>query len=165
MSVELDIYDLEGVLEEALATVLRTFDLVISTPNSTEFQKERPRIEITAQETGGAGRPLPEVGKVHPAIGQLRETGWSMQVKLELITGVDLATHRALRAKLRNKMAKICIPLNDAMPNHLVHSCKNAGSAPIYKPEDGVYQSTHIYNLDIQATPAAFTALEAEEAA
>ena len=164
MSAELDIYDLEGALEEALATVLRTYDFVVSTPNNSDFQKARPRIEVTALESGGAGRPLKETGAAHPAIGQLRETGWGMQVKLELITGVDITTHRALRAKLRNKMAKICIPLNAAMLNHHIHSCKNGGSQPIYKAQDGFYQSVHIYNLEIEATEDAFTTLAAEEA-
>lgn len=163
MSVELEIYDLEGVVEEAVKAVIETHSLSVFTPQTTaDFQKVRPRVELSALVQGGAGQLHCEIGAgdQRAAPGHMRECAWRMQLKVEAVasTFVEL---RTIRAKLRNIFSKIAEGIT--LTRHYLQSCRDAGSIPAYKGDDGQFRAAQLYDIDLSVQSDSWAELDAEE--
>lgn len=159
MSAELDIYNIEGVLEEAFAAVLRARALTVSiVADEAKFQKVRPRAELVAMLQGGQNRPYAEGEPQRPNVGHLREQAYRVQLKADVIADT-LENARIYICTIRRRFDKIADEIT--LTRHYIHSCRNAGSTPAHKPEDGYYRSTMLFDLDVSIQQDAWAELEA----
>lgn len=157
MSAETDIYSFETIFAQALQAVLNGRDVrsytILDAPN---FQNDRPRTEIIF--VPGSGR-----GRWNPARADLRETAWKGAYNLFLITDANVQAHSAYVALVRSIMHGIDTAINGAEPmtrHRLQAFFRDGGTSPSYKPEDGVYETRMIYEVDFSVQADAWAALE-----
>lgn len=122
------------------------------------FQKDRPRAELIF--TPGAGQKQPRVavfnGNEFPV-----ETAWKGQYKIDLITGADMRIHAAFRTMVRFVMHTQLLTINGPyLDLHQIQSFHaDNGTSPVMKPEDGVFQTTMLFEIDFGILDAAWATL------
>ena len=149
--------DFENIVEEAIATVLRTNGLtVFVTGEVYDFQKDRPRVQI--QYTHGVGRlqwanpnKLPDDLK-----GQKIETAWASTLHTTVVTRAD-ANGKQDQSDIRSLLRFIYLNLADQLNGNLltVHRfnlVKDSGSARSLHPQDSnseVLQMVHEIQISL----------------
>jgi hypothetical protein len=160
MSAE-QIYDFEGIIEPAVCNVLTSASLIaIHSGSDPKFQQAIPRVEITIAVGSGAQRPW----AIDATEANQRETAWNAQLRLDLITPSDIIVHRAYRATIRSQMAILPTTINNTtgMERHKIQRITDAGTSPCQSPQDGIYQTTLLYDLQFSVQSYAWADLEAE---
>lgn len=155
LTPEQKVYMFEFIFPEALRLVFAAMDLTAYTNFvPPQLQKERPRAEIIF--IPGAGK-----GVINPA--SQRESAWSGNFKVDLITAPDIALHAAYVSKVRSRLGNIVPEINAVPPmeNHAIaYPLRDGGTSAAYASERGDFMTTLIYELDfsIQATAWALLA-------
>jgi len=158
MSAE-QIYDFEGIIEPAACSVLTTASLVaVHSASEPKFQNAIPRVEVTVMVGAGAQR----FSAIDGTAASSRETAWQAQLRLDLITPAAISVHRAYRATLRKSMATLPALINNAegMTRHKIQRIVDAGSTPHFSPQDGVFQTTLLYDLQFSVQANAWPDLD-----
>lgn len=160
MSVQ-QIYDFEGVIEAAAASVFVAAGLVCFTPQSDPaFQKERPRVEAIFV-PGSSLRRCQIVNSEGATLEASREVAWKGRLQIEAITDSVIATHAAYRAKVRNVMAKFAATVNGVnLTRHaILFPISDLGSSPTYKTSEGFYATVMNYEFNFSVQADAWGAL------
>jgi len=141
-----------GDKEQDAAAVKAGYDLI-------DFQKDRPRAEIMFTPGAGQGR---FVAKVIGDIEMPVETSWKGQFKIDLITAADIRIHAAFRTVVRFIMHTQLLSVNGT--SLLLHKIqtfyRDGGTSPVMKPEEGIFQTTMIFDLDFSLEDCAWNFLE-----
>ncbi len=158
------VYMFEFIFPEAIRAVMAAAQITAYTNFvPPELQLERPRVEISF--VPGAGQ-----GRFHPT--QLKESAWKGQFTLQLVTGADMAVHGRYVSAVRRLMHGPASVFNEVQPmaNHSFRppiasessSCfMDSGSTPVMKPEEGVYHTTLVYDVDFSIQDNAWELLTA----
>jgi hypothetical protein len=163
MSLERDIYDFEGVGEDAFEADLNAVELVVVTSGTDpEFQRDRSRVEVYMKPGKWLGTLKPALG-VASAPGSMRETSFDGHIRVTLITRADMEVHKNFRAAVRNRMSN-CVPrLNKTLlTRHKLHSVETAGTEHDYASNEGRFESDLLFNVKFSIQDDALAALEGE---
>lgn len=173
-----DIYDFENIIEAAAATVFAAAQIQNATTLTfPAMQKVRPRVEIIYIHGAGKGMLIIPPG-TPPSIENRRESCWSGQLKLELITQDDIVQHCAFRSSVRAIMATFWTLINGQggvtpwsysdnggpppdgrLSNHKLQFARDAGTTPVMVPERGYLQTTMLYDTDLSVQANAWALL------
>lgn len=180
------VFDFEHIFEVAIkalfiANAIKAFtsQMTASTGNAAQdaalvaagwdiidFQKDRPRVEITFTPGSGAQQWNNKTftGSVtgYNPTGEIPvETSWKGQIKLDLITPADMQIHTAYRNFVRFLMHTQLTTLNNtALTLHRIQSFyHDAGTTPVLKPETGLFQTSMLYDLDFSIQDDAWATL------
>jgi len=157
------LYDFRNVLETALQAVFTANQVTAFTTQDfgktkddgkgnqvpvIDFQRARPRSEITFTEGPGRGqfRPLIVEGQ-ETAV----ETSFSGTFTIHCITEAKIQIHAAYVVMVRYLMHTMVPRINgvDPMVYHRVHSfVKDASTSPTFEPENGVFQTQLRFEVD-----------------
>jgi hypothetical protein len=133
-----------------------------------DFQKDRPRVEIFFQPGAGQGRFRATTvnGIVIPL-----ETAWNGQFKLDVFTLPDIRAHAAFVTMVRFIMHTQLLQVNAFLPDgtqgnpgtllsHRIQSFqKDAGTTPLMKSEEGVFQTSLLTEIDFSIQDDAWATL------
>jgi hypothetical protein len=133
--------DFEGVVENAIATLLRSNGLTVFISGEVyDFQKDRPRVQV--QYTHGPGRLIYANPQALPAdlAGQKIETAWASTLHTTIVTSAD-ATGKQDQSDIRSTLRFIYMNLAPRLNGNLltVHKfnlAKDAGSTRGLHPQD-----------------------------
>lgn len=173
------IYDFEGILEKPLVLffkdnevqaitsqqVIKTGDKPTDDANEAngytliEFQKPRPRTEITFVPGAGAGQ---FAAQVISGIEMPMETCWSGQLKLDLITDANIQSHAAYRTFIRYLIHSQLRSLNgNQLQQHKIQEYyRDGGTSPLMKSENGYFRTTLLFELNLSVQDYAWATLE-----
>jgi hypothetical protein len=104
-----------------------------------DFQKDRPRVEIFATRGAGKGIYIP-----HPQFPAVEcETAWDINFELLLITAADMRIHLANQVMVDYLLGAARGSINGVAPltRHYLAQFTDGGTAPVEKPEEGVFQT------------------------
>lgn len=144
------VYDFERVFETACKAVFSAAEVkAFTTQDSPDFQRDRPRVEITF--TPGAGH-----GRYVLISGVQRETAWAGQYRLSVITAAEITIHSVFRSQVRSIMHGIDDFINAVEPmlrHKLQPFFRDGGTTPTMQAQEGVYRSDMIFdvNFSLQA--------------
>lgn len=173
------IYDFERVMETSLKSVFTqnnvkafTSQMIVRTGDAAQdgaavqagydlidFQKDRPRAEIMFIPGAGQGRFVAKfIGGTEMPV----ETSWKGQFKIDLITPPDIRIHAAFRTKVRFIMHTQLLSVNGTtLRFHKIQNFyRDGGTSPVMKPEEGVFQTSLIFDLDFSLEDCAWDLLE-----
>jgi hypothetical protein len=164
------VYDFENVLEAGLQALFdslkiksfTTQDFGAENADGTpkiDFQKERPRVEISFTVGPGQGqfRPLVVDGVEVPV-----ETSFKGSYTLDVITGVDIAIHAAYRTQIRYQMHARLLSVNGTPPmtlHQIQRFQRDAGTSPTFKSEEGYLRSILKFDIDFSIQDDAWATL------
>lgn len=168
-----DIYDLEGVLENAAKVALNALGLTcFTTQDGPEFQKVRPRVEIKATINAGRNRfvtlkngaVIDHTTVITPSEAFLlrRESAWSFRLEFAALTKADIAAHTAYRAEVRAALAQLAPNINTsaAVTRHVIQMGTDNGASPVMvAPEQGLMKTELSFDGTISINQGAWSAL------
>ncbi len=145
-----DIYNFEVLLPHAVKTVLEGLDLKCYTiEDAIDFQKIRPRVEITYRHMGEASpqrrAKLPD--------GSLRTSCFRGELKIHAITDADeqgKLAHSKYRATVRNGLAALQEEVNGTqLTLHKIQFIQIGNEETGVRSADGYQQTTFPFTLDV----------------
>jgi hypothetical protein len=126
------IYDFEGVLSSAVASVFTKYGFTagnaLTILSDPEFQRQRPRVEIFVQVTG-----IPQPIQSRPIFdGSLRNMAYRGSLEVSAVSNMDSSnspTHAIYRAKVRNFCATLGNRVNGgALTKHKIQQIVEGGT-------------------------------------
>lgn len=165
MSVEREIFDIEGQLEKAFEADLNVLEIPVRIPNSDPaFQLERSRVDAFAKQGRWLGTLKGEMG-VATEPGSMRETSFDVAFRFTVITRADGEVHETFRASVRNRISKCVGRLNKTLlARHRLIRIETVGSEPDYASNQGRFVTELHYNGKVSIQDDAWDDLAAEEA-
>lgn len=162
------LYKFETFISATLFCLFNDAELVSkSIKESPQYQSNRPRVENVVH----AGSRF-DNHYIQDAEGLRRENGWDASFHLDVITWADPEIHFAYLAAVRefasrlDQMDLTIAPVDWDDPQgknkfitldyHEISQLKTAGTAPLYKAENGVYQSKLTYDFQFAILPGAW---------
>lgn len=162
MPTEAEIYDFQGVLEPALAAPLKAAGYTVSLLSDGEsFKKIRPRLELVTLIQPAQKRPVLPAASTRGILGENRALVYGGQTKITAVAGLDIATHRAYLAKVRNFTATFITRFNGVtLTNHALMAFEPVGEGFSNKASDGYYTTDLLFNSPFSIQLDAIRALE-----
>lgn len=178
------VYDFQGIMEVALKSLFIereikafTSQYVVSTGDDAQdaelveqgfeildYQKDRPRVEITFMP--GAGQDQ-FAAKIIAGFEMPVETSWSGQFKLDVITAPDIRVHKGFVIAVRFLMHTQLQSVNGSeyLPLHRIQSfAMDAGTSPQMKTDQGDFQTTVLFDIQFSIQDDAWDLLVVGEA-
>ena len=177
------VYDFSNVFEVALKTLFTsgptqvkafTSQMIPTTGDASQdaqlqqqgyeiidFIKDRPRVEIFF--TPGAGQERHEAQNIG-GFDTSVETSWKGQFRLDCTTDADIRQHSAFVTMVRYVMhTQLYNGINGKiLQNHYIHQfAKDSGTTPMIKTEEGLFQTTLLFNIDFSIQEGAWALLVA----
>jgi hypothetical protein len=172
------IYDFPRVFEVALKTLFTAREIKAFTSQMLEstgdeaadqelidagweiidFQKDRPRVEIFF--VPGAGQEqyrATTIGEDEFPV----ETSWKGQYRLDVFTRDNIKVHSAFVTAIRFIMHAQLLSLNgSALTLHKIQTFqKDSGTTPMEKPEEGIFQTSLLFDIDFSIQDDAWDTL------
>ena len=162
----LDVYDPESALENAVRSILNDTLAAFTPQSDPQFQKERPRVEIQCSLGASKNNHVVDIDGLDEY--RPREDGWKIRASLVIVTptpanGDGGQLHRECRALIRRTMFEL--PWNGQipalMPNHVIYApVGHMGTTPTPKPENGFWLTRMDWDLTISIHKDAWAKLD-----
>lgn len=155
-----DLWDSEGAIETAIATVFTANGMETATPATISlFQNKRPRVDLICK----IGSAQPNGNRVILASGTQITGAYKATVGAIILTSSEEASkliHREYRAKIRWIMAQIGALVNGAiLTTHKIQWAVETGTTLVTKPEEGFWNSGIEFAIDFSQQADALKAL------
>lgn len=146
----IDIYDFESIISRAVKTALEEFDLFVLTIESDpEFQKARPRCEVTYRHLGEASPKRLAVLED----GTQRTSCFRGELRIHAITDADVQgkiVHSSYRALVRAAIGGLQDRVNgEILLLHKIQYVVTGNEETGIRTQDGYQQTTFPFTLDI----------------
>jgi len=142
------VYNFEKAVETACVTVLKSWDIAaVSSQDASQFQKQRPRVEVFFQKLDGLGRwvsidPATSAPIAPPVSGPppdprnvfyMRcESAWNCVIRFDLFTAYDINIHSAFRAQCRQLLSILPQMINSqTLVNHRLDIVSDGGDSVV----------------------------------
>jgi len=156
MSAADDIYAFEQIFEDAAKALFAAQAInAFTSQDAPDFQKDRPRVEITF--TPGAGQ-----GRFIQINGEHRETAWKGQYLFRVVTDASAEVHNSFRSNVRAIVHGSLRSIAGTAPmiRHMLQPFyMDGGTSPSYSPQDGVYESQMTFDINFSVQADAWAAL------
>lgn len=149
MSLETNIYDFNAALEPALAApfIAAGYATLLLTDVADKFQQVRPCLVLQLVVGAAMPKPILPVAGTRGILGENRALCYNAQTRIDVITNADIETHRAYIAKLRNFTSTFLTRLNGVtLEYHALMGFAADGESDVFKPQEGDFQSTLMFN-------------------
>ncbi len=160
MAIQQDIFDFESVIPRAVKSVLEDADLKVFTiEDAIEFQKIRPRVEVTYRHMGEA---TPKRLAICPD-GSKRTSAFRGELRIHAITDADEAgklEHSRYRAFVRAAISNLQDRVNgDELTLHKINFVVSGNEETGVRSADGFQQTTFPFTIDIAIQNDAWASL------
>lgn len=143
MATEAEIYDYESAIESAVKALFTADEVTCYTPaDDPEFQRSIPRVElqVIAGPATGHIQLLTLDGEHESHVYD----SWTGALLIACITKAQHAEHVSYRAHIRAKLARV---RQGTMDHHNLIDLTPAGTTPMLKPQEGIYESRLTYSI------------------